>query len=137
MAQQNVSTGKSTTAHAFLTGALALLFPGAGHLYLGKYWRAAIFFVCVTSLAVVGAMAGGEMHSLLRENAGDGFLQFLAAIGNIGLGALQLVFYVFGIAQGNIEARGYEYGTTFIIIAALINVLVVLDAWDIAKGTKQ
>jgi hypothetical protein len=137
MAQQNVSTDKNTVTQAYIAGALAFLFPGAGHFYLRRYRRAALFFLCVVGLAIVGAMSNGEMYSFLRDNAGDGFLQMLAAIGNIGLGLLHLIFHIFGIAMGDIEARGYEYGTTFIIVAALINVLVVLDAWDIAKETKR
>ena len=136
MTQQDTSTDAGATANAFIAGALAVLFPGAGHLYLRKYRRAALFGFCVLSLAIAGAATSGEMHSLLRENAGEGFLQMLAAIGNIGLGAVHIVFLVFGIAHGDIASRGYEYGTTFIIVAALINVLVVLDAWDIAVGKK-
>ena len=137
MTQQKTSTTVGSTANAFVAGVLALLLPGAGHLYLRKYRRAALFCFCVLALAIAGAATSGEMHSLLRENAGEGFLQMLAAIGNIGLGAVHIVFVVFGIAQGDIAARGYEYGTTFIIIAALINVLVILDAWDIAVGKRQ
>jgi len=30
----------------------------------------------------------------------------------------------------------YEYGNTFVIVAGLLNMLVVLDAFDIAKGRK-
>ncbi len=30
----------------------------------------------------------------------------------------------------------YEYGNAFLIVAGLLNMLVVLDAWDIAVGRK-
>jgi uncharacterized protein DUF6677 len=30
----------------------------------------------------------------------------------------------------------YEYGNTFVIVAGLLNMLVALDAFDIAKGRK-
>ena len=30
----------------------------------------------------------------------------------------------------------YEYGNTFVIVAGLLNMLVVLDVFDIAKGRK-
>ena len=137
MTQQNTSTAGGPTANAFVAGALALLFPGAGHLYLRKYRRAALLGGCVLILAIAGAVTSGEMHSLLRENAGEGFLQMLSAVGNIGLGVVHVIFHAFGIAQVDIAERGYEYGTTFIIVGALINILVILDAWDIAVGKKQ
>jgi len=30
----------------------------------------------------------------------------------------------------------YEYGNAFLIVAGLLNMLVVVDAWDIALGRK-
>ena len=30
----------------------------------------------------------------------------------------------------------YEYGNAFAIVAGLLNMLVVLDAWDVAEGRK-
>jgi hypothetical protein len=116
---------------------LAFLFPGAGHLYLKKYVQAAVFFIVELTLLVSGWLMQGEMHSLFRENAKEGFLQLAAGIGNLAMGALHFVFHFAGLAQGNIEARTYEYGTTFIIIAALINMLVILNAYDIARGEKK
>ena len=34
-------------------------------------------------------------------------------------------------------AAGYEYGTAFLLTAGLMNLLLVLDAWDIARGKKE
>ena len=39
-------------------------------------------------------------------------------------------------AQGVVTAASYEYGNTFLIVAGLLNMLVVLDAYDIALGRK-
>ena len=116
---------------------LAWLVPGAGHLYMRKYFHAAVYFAVITILVIAGVMMQGEMHSYLRDNSSEGFLQGLAALGNIALGAYHLVLHGLGWAAGNIEVRSYEYGTTFIIIAALLNVLTVLDAFDHARGLRQ
>jgi len=116
---------------------LAWLVPGAGHLYLRKYIHGAVFFFCITTLVVAGIMMQGEMHSFMRQNANEGFLQWLAALGNIALGAYHFIIQATGLATGNIEARAYEYGTTFIIIASLVNLLVVFDAFDHARGVKR
>ena len=116
---------------------LAWLLPGAGHLYVRKYTHAGVFFLTITVLVVAGILMQGEMHSFLRENSGEGFLQWMAAAGNIALGAYHLLLHATGLATGDITLRSHEYGTTFIIIAALINLLVVFDAFDHARGVKQ
>ena len=38
---------------------------------------------------------------------------------------------------GEVIAPGYEYGTAFLLTAGLMNLLLVLDAWDIARGKKE
>ena len=119
---------------------LAWVVPGGGHLYLRKYVHAAVFFCSVVILAVVGWLLSGEMHSFLRPNSGEGLLQFMAALGNIALGSIHLIFLLFGLAPGGLEAASrqtYEYGTTFIVVAALINILVIMDAFDFARGVKE
>jgi hypothetical protein len=35
-----------------------------------------------------------------------------------------------------VKAVTYEYGTTFTAVAGLLNILVVLDAFDTAQGRK-
>ena len=37
---------------------------------------------------------------------------------------------------GNVIAQNFEYGNAFLIVAGLLNMLVVLDAFDIAQGRK-
>ena len=39
--------------------------------------------------------------------------------------------------DGDPIGAGYEYGTVFLLTAGLMNLLLVLDAWDIATGKKE
>lgn len=121
----------------FLAGLLAFLVPGLGHLYLRRRGQAAVFFATITALAIAGWLVNGEMYSFLRDNSGEGFLQTMAALGSIFLGAYHLIFHFFGLALGEITARSHEYGTTFILIAALLNILVILNAWDVARESAE
>jgi Family of unknown function (DUF6677) len=41
-----------------------------------------------------------------------------------------------GLGEGVVTAASYEYGNTFMIVSGLLNMLVVLDAYDIALGRK-
>jgi hypothetical protein len=135
-------TADSQRRHAMepqviLAVTLALLLPGAGHLLMKKLWRAGIYFLSIISLAIAGFFLDGTLFSLLRMNAKDGFLQLLASIGNLGLGLLHFVFHWLGLGYGDPTVRTNEYGTTFLIVAALLNILVVLNALDIAVGEKE
>ena len=43
--------------------------------------------------------------------------------------------FIFGY-QGSVVAAGYEYGSAFLLTAGLMNLLLVLDTWDILRGRK-
>ncbi len=40
------------------------------------------------------------------------------------------------MGAGRVIAVSYEYGNAFLIVAGLLNMLVVLDAFDVAQGRK-
>ena len=41
-----------------------------------------------------------------------------------------------GYGAGQVRAVTYEYGNAFIVVAGLLNLLVVIDTYDIAVGRK-
>ena len=45
-------------------------------------------------------------------------------------------FGYLGFGTGDVTAITWEYGNTFTIVAGLLNMLVVLDAFDITQGRK-
>ena len=60
----------------------------------------------------------------------------LEAVADLGIGLLYVVATGSGLGAGRVVAVTYEYGNTFILVAGLLNMLVVLDAFDIAQGRK-
>jgi hypothetical protein len=60
----------------------------------------------------------------------------LAAVADLGIGAPYFVASSLGLGLGDVLAVTYEYGNAFIIAAGLLNLLVVIDAYDIALGRK-
>jgi hypothetical protein len=60
----------------------------------------------------------------------------LAAIAALGNGVPYFVAAMLGLGNGVVTAATYEYGNTFVIVAGLSNMLVALDAYDIALGRK-
>jgi hypothetical protein len=109
---------------------LALLVPGAGHLFLGRYGRAAAFFVIILSLFVIGLSIDGHLYT-----PGGGALDRLATMGSVGIGLPYFIARHFG-AFGDIRSITYEYGTAFTLTAGLMNWLLIADAYDIAEEKK-
>ncbi len=61
---------------------------------------------------------------------------FLGAIADRGIGLPYIVARMMDAGAGTVTAPTYEYGNTFLMTAGLLNFLVILDAFDIAKGRK-
>jgi hypothetical protein len=116
-----------------LCAVLAWLVPGAGHLYLRRWGRGALFLVVVLLSLAVGLGLEGKLWELVRGQP----LSYLGTFACAALGAPYLALR-FGVGyHGEIESQGYEYGAAFILTAGLMNLLLILDAWDIARGLKE
>ncbi len=64
-------------------------------------------------------------------------MSVIATLASLGSGAVHLVLKFLLGYEGNLIAPGYEYGTTFLRTAGILNLLLVLDAFDIARGRKS
>ena len=111
---------------------LAWLIPGAGHLALGRKTRGILFFLLVISCVVIGWQLDGKLS---WEWSGSP-LRTLVTLGTLGSGIPVLLLRYFGYS-GVPEAPGFEYGGAFLVTAGLMNLLLVLDTWDIARGEKE
>ena len=110
----------------------AWLVPGAGHLYLKKHKRVAVFFLIVLVLFIAGLSMNGKLFILEA-----GFFGLLRFIADLAVGLPYLLGKFLGWGQGDIRSFGYEYGNTFLYTAGLINMLLMLDCFDIAQGRKS
>lgn len=109
------------------------LVPGLGHFMLGRPYRGAIFFVVVMTLFVTGLALDGELFPFDRTE----ILTLLAGLAELGVGLPYFVADLMKLGSGDVLSVTYEYGYTFLIVAGLMNMLIVLDAFDIAVGRKE
>jgi hypothetical protein len=109
------------------------LVPGLGHLLQKKIWRAAIFFAAISVMVLMGLSMGGKIYAFQTENP----LTILAFFADLGNFLVFLLSRQLGFGQGTLERVTFEFGTAFIAGAGLLNYLVALDAFDIAKGKKK
>ena len=106
--------------------------PGAGHLWLGRRRTGIIVLIALPLMFAIGLLLEG---SLFPIDVAQPWVA-LAAVADLGIGAPYVVARALGLGAGRVVAETYEYGNTFLVVAGLLNVLVVLDAYDVALGRK-
>ncbi len=112
---------------------LTWVFPGAGHLFLGRRGKGMILMGAILALFVLGVMMDSRLQMYL------GFedpLAFLFSLAQMGIGTPYLAARLMGYDAGLVTSPSYEYGNTFTAVAGLLNILVMLDAFDTARGRK-
>jgi uncharacterized protein DUF6677 len=117
--------------------------PGAGHMVLGRFGRAALFFTFIVGSFFLGLSLHGRLYwpTVAEPPSALHFdlITVLWFFAQIGAGMCYIVSHVagFGLAP-HLEAYAtYEYGNTFMFLAGLLNYLVIHDAFDIAAGRKR
>jgi len=129
---------RATAAEETQSGALVLLcvaawaVPGAGHLWLGRRHKGMAFLSALPVMFAIGLAIRGRIFPFDVADP----LVGLAAIADLGIGLTYFVAGALGYGAGDVRAITYEYGNAFLIVAGLLNLLVVVDAYDVALGRK-
>lgn len=110
----------------------AWLVPGAGHFWQGRRQKGLVFLLTLPTMFAIGLMLSGRLFPFELSQP----LVALEAFANLGVGVPYLIASALGLGQGVLTAASYEYGNTFLIVAGLLNMLVMIDACDIALGRK-
>ena len=119
-------------ASPLLLCAAAWLVPGAGHLWLGRPRKGVVFLVVLVLMFGIGLGLEGRLFPFQLDQP----LVALEALAELGLGLPYVTARLAGAGAGRVVAMTYEYGNAFLIVAGILNMLVVLDAFDIARGRK-
>jgi hypothetical protein len=129
---------RATAAEQTQTGGLVLLclaswaVPGAGHLWLGRRTKGLIFLIALPLMFGIGLAIHGRLFPFDLSEP----LVALAAVADLGVGLPYFIGSAMGFGLGDVRAVTYEYGNAFLIVAGLLNLLVVIDAYDVALGRK-
>lgn len=116
-----------------LAPAVGWLIPGAGHLIQKRWIRGLLLMSSVVIMFVLGLLMQGRVY---KPNGGD-ILDILGFIGDIGAGGLYIVTRALDAGHGIVAHATADYGTKFIIVAGLLNLISVADAYHIATGKKS
>lgn len=133
-----------------LAAFLAWLIPGAGHLYQRRFGKGILFFSCILAAFFIGMVLGDGRVVYASFKASDYRLPYLCQVG-AGLPALPALVQSYRVKHGrepllgglmappksaeelaqwqSENARNFELGTVYTMIAGLLNILAIFDAW--------
>lgn len=137
---QNTATmqrgGKNVAAQSNSMAMIAPLagwfLPGLGHFIQRRWIRGLLLMLSVFIMFFAGLAMQGKVYSF---NTGD-LLDILGFVGDLGVGALYFVARMMEWGIGNIHRAVADYGTKYIVVAGLLNVIAAVDAHHIAIGKK-
>jgi hypothetical protein len=116
---------------------LGWLIPGGGHFLLKRTGRGTLLLVTVLSMFLLGLMMRGAMF---QPQTGDILTTIIYCggfLGDLASGLLYLLATWLGYAQPDVAGHVHDYGTKFLVAAGLINILAMVDAYEIATGKKD
>jgi hypothetical protein len=135
-AAQPLSKRSAVSKKAAISPAVVLfagwLIPGAGHLLLKKPIRAVLLFVSIAAMFLIGMGLQGKVYT---PGTGDP-LDILGFAGDLGSGAFYIVTRMLDLGHSSVQIAIADYGTKFIVVAGLLNIVCAVDAHSLATGRK-
>ena len=108
------------------------LVPGAGHLLLGKWVRGTLIFTSILGMYLLGLGLQGKIYV---PNTGD-ILDILGFLGQLGMGMGYVLARLFGWGASSVLITIGDYGTKFLVVGGLLNIIAAVDAHSLANGRK-
>ena len=137
-----VASANATTAaplrSPFFVVALGWLIPGAGHLLLGRRGRGTIIFFTVLLTFTAGLLLRGPLF----QPGGPGdvlsrLIQYGGFLGDLAAGLPYLLARWLGYFPPDAAGHNPDYGSKLIVAAGLLNILAMVDAYEINSRQKE
>ena len=107
--------------------------PGLGHLVLRRWSKAAVYFLCIGGLACAGlAMRGGVFGA-----GSDDLFDRLGFLADVGAGIFYFLARQIQTAGPDVAHAAGDYGTRLFAAAGMLNLLTVLEAFDLGRRGEE
>jgi hypothetical protein len=134
-----MATGQQKTGAAkgqdqgfvYLPLILGWLVPGAGHFLLKKWGRGSLLAASILGMFVIGLAMNGQIHTGAKD-----ILDLLSMAGDLGNGLLYFVGRMMGLGTEPEQVTTADWGSRFIVVAGLLNVIAAVDAHNLRTGRK-
>jgi hypothetical protein len=109
------------------------LIPGAGHFLLRKWGRGILLMISILAMFGIGLALQGKVFA---PNTSE-LLDVLNFAGDLGTGALYFIARAADLGASSVQTAVADYGSKFIVVAGLLNVICAVDAHSLATGRKR
>ena len=107
------------------------LIPGAGHFLIRKWGRGALLAASVLGMFTIGIAMQGKLYGGAHD-----ILDMLGLAGDLGNGLLYFGARALGLGADQVMVTTADWGTSFIVVSGLLNVIAAVDAHNIRTGRK-
>jgi len=116
---------------------LAWFIPGGGHFLLKRPGRGGLIAACVAATFLLGLMMRGALFSPQNGDLLTTVIYVGGFLGNIMSGILYFLTVWLGYSQPDMAGHVHDYGTKFLVAAGLLNILGMVDVYEIATRQKE
>jgi hypothetical protein len=107
------------------------LVPGAGHFLLRKWYRGALLAVAILGMFALGIAMQGKLYSSTKD-----ILDLLCLVGDLGNGLAYFLSRAMGLGTDSVQVTVADWGSRFIVVAGMLNVIAAVDAHNLRTGRK-
>jgi len=116
---------------------LAWLIPGGGHFLLKRPGRGGLIAASVAAMFLLGLMMRGALFTPQGNDLLTMVIYYGGFVGDLMSGLLYFLTVWLGYNQPDVAGHVHDYGTKFLVAAGLLNVLAMVDVFEIATGKKD
>jgi len=109
------------------------LVPGAGHFLIRKWGRGALLLLSIVAMFAIGLSLQGKVYV---PNISE-LLDILNFAGDLGTGLLYVIARAMDLGASSVQTAVADYGSKFIVVAGLLNIISAVDAHSLATGRKR
>jgi hypothetical protein len=132
------STNESAPASAWILPVLAAwVIPGGGHFLQKKTGRGALILASVGLMFLFGMFMRGMMFTPEKGDILTTLINYGGFVCDLASGVFYFAAAMFGYAAPDMAGDVHDYGTKFLVTAGLLNILAMVDAYEIAIGKKD
>jgi hypothetical protein len=116
---------------------LAWIVPGMGHFFLKRTTRGILILVSAVAMFLFGIFMRGPLFTPQSGDMLTMLIYYGGFLAHICSGALYFVAVALGYSQPDVAGHVHDYGSKFLVGAGLLNILAMVDVWEIATGKKS
>jgi hypothetical protein len=115
----------------------AWVVPGGGHFLQKKTGRGALILASVGLMFLFGMFMRGMMFTPEKGDILTTLINYGGFVCDLAAGIFYFAAAMFGTPVPDMAGAVHDYGTKFLVTAGLLNILAMVDSYEIAIGKKD